>query len=228
MRTEERERARDSHDRDTGVERGGEFQSAGSPFTLRAGSIISGVLLTAINSELPGDVVGQVSRNVYDSRTQRTLLVPRGSRLIGSYDNQLAAGRGRILVAWTRLILPDGRAVRLPGLASKDRVGQTGVSDHVDNHWRRIFGHALLLSMIGAGVELGQPRQASVLTPPTSGQVAAGALAQELSNVSLELLHRGMEVAPTVTIRQGQPFNVFLNADLAFGRAYDEISAPAR
>lgn len=198
------------------------LEPAGSPYTLRAGTVIPGLLLTGINSDLPGDLVAQVSRDVYDSRTQRTLLIPKGARLIGTYDNQVVAGQGRLLVAWTRLILPDGRSLRLPGLALKDLEGQTGAKDRVDTHWQRVFGKALLLSAISAGVQLSQPQQTSVLAPPSAGQVAAGALGQELSNVALEILRRGMDVVPTITIRQGQPFNVFLNGDLVFDGPYEE------
>jgi type IV secretory pathway VirB10-like protein len=203
------------------------MEPPGSPYTLRAGTVIPGVLLTGISSDLPGDIVGQVSRNVYDSRTQRVLLIPKGARLIGTYDNQVVGGQNRLLVAWTRLILPDGQSMRLPGLALKDPQGQTGAKGGVDNHWRRVFGNALLLSAIGAGVQLSQPQQASVLAPPSAGQVAAGALGQELSNVALEIIRRGMDVQPTITIRQGQPFNVFLNGDLVFGGPYAE-STPER
>jgi type IV secretory pathway VirB10-like protein len=197
-------------------------EAAGSPYTLRAGTVIPGLLITGINSDLPGDLVAQVSRDIYDSRTQHTLLIPKGARLIGTYDNQVVAGQGRLLVAWTRLILPDGRSLRLPGLALKDLEGQTGAKDRVDTHWQRVFGKALLLSAISAGVQLSQPQQTSVLAPPSPGQVAAGALGQELSNVALEVLRRGMDVVPTITIRQGHPFNVFLNGDLVFDGPYEE------
>lgn len=193
---------------------------AGSPSTLRAGTVIPGLLITGITSELPGDIMGQVSRDVYDSRTQRLLLIPKGARLLGSYENQIAAGQGRLLVAWTRLILPDGRSVRLPGLALTDRAGQAGAKDRVDNHWWRVFGNAVLLSAIGAGAQLSQPAQTTVLSTPSAGQVAAGAVGQELSNVALEILRKGMNIAPTITIRAGQPFNVFLNSDLTFEEPY--------
>ena len=204
-----------------------DVQAAGSPTTLRAGTVIPGLLLTAINSDLPGDIVGQVSRDVYDSRTQRLVLIPKGARLIGTYDNQVAVGEDRLLVAWTRLIFPDGRSLRLPGLALKDE-GQTGAKDQVDTHWRRAFGSALLLSAISAGVQLSQPRQTSLLAPPSAGQVAASALGQELSSVALELLRRGMNTPPTITIRQGHPFNVFLNGDLVFDGPYADHPDSAR
>lgn len=197
-----------------------QLEPAAAGYALRAGTVIPGLLITSISSELPGEIVGQVSRDVYDSRTQRTLLIPKGSRLIGSYDNQVAAGQGRLLVAWTRLILPDGRSMRLPGLALADRQGNAGARGSVDNHWRRVFGNALLLSAIGAGVQLSQPTQASVLSTPSAGQVAAGAVGQELSSVALEILRRGMDVKPTISIPAGQPFNVLLSGDLLFDEPY--------
>lgn len=197
-----------------------QLEPAGSPYILRAGTVMPGVLLTGINSDLPGEIVGQVSRNVYDSRSQRLLLVPKGSKLIGTYDNQVAAGQGRLLIAWTRLILPDGRSMVLPGLPLKDRQGQTGAADKVDHHHDRVFGRAILLSAISAGAQLSQPRQTGILAVPSAGQVAAGALGQELSNVAIETIRRGMDVSPTITIRQGQPFLVFLNGDLVFEGPY--------
>ncbi len=205
-----------------GVSISARLEPAGSPYTLRAGTVIPGLLVTGINSDLPGDLVGQVTRDVYDSRTQRMCLIPKGARLIGTYDNQVAAGEERLLVAWTRLILPDGRSLRLPGLALKDLAGQTGAQGDVDTHWQRVFRKAVMLSAIGAGAQLSQPQQASVLATPSAGQVAAGALGQELSSVALEILRRGLDVPPTITVRAGQPFNVFLNGDLVFDGPYEE------
>jgi type IV secretion system protein VirB10 len=201
------------------------LEGPGSPYTLRAGTLIPGVLLTGINSDLPGDVLAQVSRDVYDSEQQQALLIPKGTRLLGTYDHPVAAGEVRLLVAWTRLILPDGRSLGLPGLELVDRQGQTGATGDVDTHWRRVFGNALLLSAIAAGMQLSQPRQASVLAPPPTGQVAAGALGQELSGVASELLRRGMDVPPTISIPQGQAFNVFLKGDLLFAGPYQPVAA---
>ena len=204
------------------------IEPAGSPYTLRAGTVIPALLLTGIISDLPGDLVAQVSRDVYDSRTQRLLLIPKGARLLGTYDNQVAAGEDRLLVAWTRLIFPDGRSLRLPGLALKDLQGQTGAKDQVNTHWRRVFGRALLLSAISAGVQLEPTAADEPLAPPSAGQVAASALGQELSNVALEILRRGMDAPPTITIRQGHPFTVFLNGDLVLDGPYTEEGHGAR
>ena len=197
-----------------------QLNPAGSPYTLRAGTLIPALLITGITSDLPGDIVGQVSRDVYDSRSQRILLIPRGSRLIGTYDNQIAAGQGRLLVAWTRLLLPDGRSMQLPGLPLADREGNSGAKGKGDNHWRRVFGNALLLSALSAGLQLSQPSQATVLATPSAGQVAAGAVGQELSTVAMEIIKRGMSAAPTITIPAGQAFNVMLNGDIAFDEPF--------
>ena len=199
------------------------LEAAGSPFILRAGTVIPAILLTAITSDLPGDCMGQVSRDIYDSQTQRTLLIPKGAKLMCRYDDQVVAGQGRLLVAWTRLMLPDGRSMTLPGLALKDAQGQTGAKGDVDNHTRRVFGRALLLSAIGAGAQLSQPRQVTILAPASTGQVMAGAVGQELSSVALEVLRRGMDQPPTITVPQGQTFNVFLNGDLVFDGPYERV-----
>lgn len=201
-----------------------QLNPAGSPYTLRAGTLIPAILMTGITSDLPGDIVGQVSRDVYDSRSQRILLIPKGSRLVGTYDNQIAAGQGRLLVAWTRLLLPDGRSMQLPGLPLTDTEGNSGATGKVDNHWRRVFGNALLLSALSAGLQLSQPSQASVLATPSAGQVAAGAVGQELSTVAVEIIKRGMSAAPTITIPAGQAFNVMLNGDIVFDEPF--VSRP--
>jgi type IV secretion system protein VirB10 len=199
------------------------LRPAGSPYTLRAGTVIPGILITGISSDLPGEIVGQVSRDVYDSRTERVLLIPKGSKLIGTYDSRVVASQSRLLVAWTRLLFPDGRSLMLPALAGADRAGQAGLKDKVDNHTRHVFGSALLLSLLSAGVQLSQPRAASLFAAPSAGQVAAGALGQQMSEVGLERLRRGLDVPPTITIRAGQPFNVVLRGDLVFDGPYEAV-----
>jgi type IV secretory pathway VirB10-like protein len=191
----------------------------GSMFVVRAGTVIPGLLLTGINSDLPGEILGQTSLDVFDSRTERIRLIPRGSRLIGSYDNR-SANTGRLIVAWTRLILPDGRSLALPHLAAADERGQVGLHDKVNHHYGRIYGAALLTSVISAGVQLSQPQQSALYAAPSSRQVAAGALGQNLGDVGLESAKRGLDTPPTITIRPGQPFNVFVADDIMFDGAY--------
>jgi type IV secretion system protein VirB10 len=205
-----------------------QIDSAGSPYTVWAGTVIPSLLITGVNSDLPGEVLGQTSRDVYDSRTQRILLVPKGSRLIGSYDNR-SVGTGRLIVSWTRLILPDGRSMVLPRLAGTDAQGRAGLHDEVDHHYGRVYGAALLTSALTAGVQLSQPQQSALYAAPSTRQVAAGALGQTMGDVALESARRGLDVPPTIVIRPGQPFNVFLAGDLAFAGPYrSDVAAEAR
>ncbi|MGH7448165.1 MAG: TrbI/VirB10 family protein [Longimicrobiales bacterium] len=192
-----------------------------SPYQLMAGTLIPASLITGINSDLPGNILAQITRNVYDSQ-QRFLLKPRGTKVIGRYDEQIALGQSRVLIAWTRLILPDGRSLSLPGLPTQDLRGAAGLRDKVDNHYGRLYGQATLLSIIGAGAQLSQPRQSSVLTQPSPGQVAAGALGQELSAVSMQTIRRNMDIRPTLQVRPGTPFYIFLERDIVLGGAYPD------
>lgn len=195
---------------------------APGPYAVQAGTLIPAVLLTGIDSDLPGEVLAQVSRDVYDSRTMRTLLLPKGSKLLGKYEDRVAVGQNRLLVAWSRVIFPDGRSVTLPGLETKDATGAGGLHDQVDRHARQVFGTATLLSLISAGVQLSQPRGS--VGPyglyPSAEQVAAGAVGRELADVATQMLRRDIDIRPTIRIRQGMPFNVYLNADLAFSGPY--------
>lgn len=197
-------------------------QAAPGPFAIQAGTVIPAVLVTEINSDLPGQVLAQVSRDVYDSRSLRALLIPRGAKLLGKYTDQVGVGQNRLLVAWSRVLLPDGRSITLPGLETKDRTGAGGLHDQVDRHGRQAFGTAALLSLIGAGVQLSQPNggYSALGSYPTPGQVAAGAVGQQLADVATQMLRRDLNVQPTIRIRQGMPFNVFIATDLVFSEPY--------
>jgi type IV secretion system protein VirB10 len=190
-----------------------------SEYQIMAGTVLPAMLVTEISSDLPGEILAQVSRNIYDSQ-QKFLLIPRGTRVIGRYDSQVALGQSRALIAWTRLIFPDGRSLSLPGLPTQDLRGAAGIRSRVNNHTGRLFGQAILLSIMGAGAQLSQPRTSSVLTPPSAGQVAAGALGQELSQVSMESIRRNMDVRPTLQVRAGTPFSIFLERDLVLEGPY--------
>jgi type IV secretory pathway VirB10-like protein len=194
-------------------------RSTASRFTLRAGTVIPGTLLTGITSDVPGAVIGQISRDVFDSRTQQLLLIPKGSRLIGTYDSR-SVRTGRLIVEWTRLLFPDGRSIALERSEATDETGQSGMHDQVNHHVGRLFGTALLLSAITAGVQLSQPQQATVYGVPSASQVAAGALGQQMGEIGIESARRGLDTPPTVTIRPGWPFDVLLTNDITFDGTY--------
>lgn len=193
---------------------------APSAFAVQAGTVIPAVLMTEINSDLPGECLAQTTRDVFDTRTQHVLLIPRGAKLLCRYDDQLGAGQSRLLVAWTRILLADGRSIQLPGLPATDQAGARGVADQVDRHMRRTFATAGALSLLSAGVQLSQPQNGNLLATPSAGQVAAGALGQQLNSVAIEMLRRDLNNQQTIRIRQGTQFNVFLNTDLVFPGPY--------
>lgn len=189
-----------------------------SPFELREGTLLEAFLMTGIHSDLPGEVVAQVSRNIYDSQTQQTLLIPKGTRLIGTYDNAIALDQSRLLVAWTRMIFPDGRSVNLPGLNSKDLQGANGLTGKVNRHYWRAFGNALMLAVVGGSLSYATSRTrgaGGAYSYPTPGEIAAGSVATELSRVATEILRGNVNRRPTIRIKEGTPFNIFLNGDLA-------------
>ncbi len=187
---------------------------------LSAGSVIPAALVTGMNSELPGTVVAQTTRNVYDSATQRDVLIPAGTRLVGTYDDQIAYGQNRALVAWTQMIFPDGSSVELPGLPGADLQGNAGFADRVDRHYGRIVGSALLLATIGAGVELAAPNGGGFSQNPSPQEVASRQIALEVSRVATEVVRRTMDVQPTVRISPGYRFYVLLARDLPFDGPY--------
>jgi type IV secretion system protein VirB10 len=194
-----------------------------SPYELHAGGVIPAVLLTGINADLPGTIVAQVRNDVFDSVTGRYLLIPRGTRLVGTYDNRIVQGQRRVLVAWTRLLYPDGSGVDLLGMPGTDEAGYAGFGANVDEHLNKVFTSALLLSIIGAGAQLSQPQQSSSLyTAPSVGQTIAGAFGQQIGNTSIQLTQRQLEIPPTLEVPPGYLFNVLVDRDIVLTAPYGE------
>lgn len=198
-----------------------------SPYELHAGSIIPAVLLTGINAALPGTIVAQVRNDVFDSVTGRYLLIPRGTRLVGTYDNRIVQGQRRVLVVWTRLLYPDGSSLDLLGMPGTDEAGYAGFGANVDEHLNKVFTSALLLSIIGAGAQLSQPQQSSSLyTAPSVGQTIAGAFGQQIGNTSIQLTQRELEIPPTLDVPPGYLFNVLVDRDMVLTAPYGGVGGP--
>lgn len=192
-------------------------------YELKAGFVLPSILLSGINSDLPGIIIAQVAQNVYDTATGRYLLIPQGSRLIGQYDSKVDYGQSRILVAWQRIILPDGKALDIGAMAGADVGGQAGLTDQVNNHYLRTFSSAVMMSAIMAGVALTQPEQSSdkPLSPVDS---LIKSLGQQLGSVALNLLSKNLNTSPTLEIRPGYRFNVMVTKDIVFNQPYTEFS----
>ncbi|MGH3710407.1 MAG: TrbI/VirB10 family protein, partial [Pseudonocardiaceae bacterium] len=171
------------------------------------------VFVGGVNSDLPGQVVARVSRNVFDTATGRYLLIPQGTTVLGSYDSQVTHGQSRVLIAWNRLIYPDGSSIDIGSMSSTDRSGMAGARDQINRHSLRTYGNAVFLSIFSAGAQLSQP-QASNGENVSAGQTVAAAMGQQIGQLGMESARRGLQVQPTLQIRPGFQGNLLVQQDL--------------
>lgn len=203
-----------------GTRNPGSLQMPVSPYQVMAGTVIPAALVTGVNSDLPGQVIASVTEAVYDTATGKHLLIPQGSRLMGRYDSQVAFGQRRVLLVWTRLILPDTSSVALDRLPGIDPAGYAGLEDGVDWHWDRILAGAALSTLLGVGAELAAPESR---TDGNRVVIAAREGAQDAVNqVGQELTKRNMSIQPTLTIRPGFAVRVMVSKDLVL-RPYQPL-----
>ena len=183
-----------------------------SPYIVQAGTIIPAALITGIRSDLPGQITAQVTATVYDTPTGRAKLIPQGARLIGVYDSQVAFGQSRVLLVWTRLIMPNGRSIVLERQQAVDAGGYSGLNDEVDNHWTELFKAALLSTLLGVGAELGSGADTGSNTDIL--QALRLSAANSLNQTGQQVVRRNLNIQPTLTIKPGFPVNVIVNRDL--------------
>ncbi|MDP9810499.1 type IV secretion system protein VirB10 [Rhizobium tibeticum] len=192
------------------------------------GTLIPGILETAINSDLPGQIRAITSQDVY-SFDGRRILIPTGTRLIGEYQSDMTRGQKRIFVIWTRLLRDDGVSVRLNSIGT-DSLGRSGLTGIVDNKWRERFGSAILLSIVGAG--------SSYLTGYGSGQYSSASngesdsglaadlarqtIAQTFSDMANQALGENLKIPPTISVHQGERIFVYVRQDLDFSAMYPD------
>lgn len=185
-----------------------EIQELSSPYTVMAGTLIPATLVTGINSDLPGQVIGQVTENVHDTVSGRYLLIPQGAKLIGTYDARQSYGDKRAFVTWSRLIFPNGNSVILSNMASVDAGGYAGLRDDVDNHTGSILKAGILSSVLGVGTELATDDEDRIVRAlQDSGQSTVNIAGQRM-------VDRSLNVQPTITIRPGWRFSVMVSEDL--------------
>ncbi len=185
-------------------------EAPASRYILQAGSVIPAALITGIRSDLPGEVTAQVTEDVYDSPTGRTLLIPQGARLVGQYDAHVSFGQSRVLLVWTRLIMPNGRSIVLERQPAADAAGYAGLEDEVDNHWGMLFKAAILSTILSVGSEAG-------VSGNNGGSLAAAiqqGMSQSFNQVGEQVVGRSLAIQPTLTIRPGFPVRVMVTRDL--------------
>lgn len=179
-----------------------------SPFVLQAGAVIPAALITGIRSDLPGQIIAQVTENIYDGPTGRSLLVPQGTRIIGQYDNNVQFGQRRALLIWNRLIFPNGRSIVLERQPGADSQGYAGLEDGVDYHWWDLAKAAGLSTLLAVGTELAVSDEDRLVAAIRDG-------AQDtINDAGQQIIRRQLQVAPTLTIRPGFPVRVIVTRDL--------------
>jgi type IV secretion system protein VirB10 len=177
--------------------------------TIVQGTILEGVLETAINTDLPGAIRAVLTEDVvsYDGSTT---LLPRGTRLIGTYSSNVKIAQRRALIAWNRAVTPAGTSVALGGIGA-DALGRSGQTGHVDTHFWERFGSAALISIFGMAPQF-------AVDDETDKDVAdaVDAMGGDLESASRSALDAYLRIAPTINIDQGDRLTIFVNRDLVF------------
>jgi type IV secretory pathway VirB10-like protein len=191
-----------------------------SRFEVKAGTRIPVTLEQDVRSEFPGDLTGIVRTKVMDTATGKYLLIPSGSRLVGTSMGGVQYGQEGMAVIWTRVIFPDASSVMLGDMPAQDASGQAGLRDRVDNHYARLITMGFFISAFNAGAALSQSRRGSVLGYPSASETASTAVTQQLTQLGLEVTRKNLNIAPTIHLRTGLMVNVFVNKDILFEAPY--------
>lgn len=196
-------------------------QPQASPLELKAGSIIPMTFISGINSDLEGNVIAQVNSNVFDTVNGDYLLVPQGTRVFGSYNASNIIGADRVAVIWNRLIFPNGESLSIESVSGSDVEGYAGAKDKVNNHYRRIFGSAILLSGVTASVAIAADDNDND-DGDSAGSTATDEVALNLGRVMTEKLSQDINIEPTIEIRPGMKGIIMVNKDMTFEKPYEQ------
>jgi type IV secretory pathway VirB10-like protein len=184
-----------------------------SPWEVKAGTVIPAALLTAINSDLPGEIIAQVTEPVYDHVTGRTVLIPQGSRLIGQYDSQIAYGQERALIAWNRIVMPNGRSINIGSMEGADLTGASGMRDQVDGHFWQLARGVILSTVFSVGAASAQDASSRSSGALVLNSAGAG-IANSAEQVGSQITSRDLNRQPTIRVRAGWPLRVLVNKDM--------------
>lgn len=193
---------------DTAIYNPHRLQEPLSPYQVMAGTIIPASLMTGLNSDLPGQVIAQVTEHVYDTPTGQHLLIPQGSKLLGRYDSVVAYGQSRALVVWNRIIMPDGTSITIDNLPAVDLSGYAGLEDQVDYHSWQLFKAAILSSVLSVSSEIGRDRDDDLLNAVRDGGQ------QTINQAGQQIVNKQLQVQPTLKIRPGWRLRVIVNKDI--------------
>ncbi len=184
-----------------------------SPYLITAGDVIPVVMQGGADSDIPGQMVGRVVADVYDSATGRHRLIPRDSKVIGIYDSVVSAGQSRLPAVINRIIFPDSSSISIGAMPAADQAGFAGLRDQLERHVWEKFGNALVVAIAGAGVQVSQPQGRS-RDGYDSQQLIAGSLGQQFGQLGQEYARSGLAIPNTIRIRPGYRFTIQVTKDM--------------
>ncbi|HEX2453134.1 MAG TPA: TrbI/VirB10 family protein [Vicinamibacterales bacterium] len=193
----------------------------GKAYRVFEGSVIETVLTNRLDGTFSGPVNCMVTTPVH-SHDGRKVLIPRGSRVLGEVRKVDAWGQQRLAVVFHRLIMPDGYSLDLDRFQGLNQVGETGLVDQINRHYLQIFGVSLAIGAI-AGLSQANTRYGP---ETTAADVYRQGVADSLSQSSLRILDRYLNVLPTFTIREGHRLKVAITQDLSLP-AYNQHRLPS-
>jgi type IV secretion system protein VirB10 len=191
----------------------GRLEAPRSPYEVKAGTIIAAALVTALNSDLPGEIVAQVTQPVYDHLTGRFLLIPQGARLIGRYDSQVAYGQNRAMIVWNRIVFPNGYSINIGSMGGADETGASGLTDQVNHHWGAVAVGVAVSSILAIGTAAATDAaggDSGVTIINTGGATAAA----DASRVGDRIVDKALDRQPTIQVRAGFPLRVLVSKDI--------------
>jgi type IV secretion system protein VirB10 len=195
---------------------------------LQAGSYMPITMVTGINSDVPGSIVAQVNENVYDSLYGNNILIPRGSRLLGTYDSTISFGQNRVMVAWERLIRTDGISISLRGMKGADLQGQSGLHDQVDYHIAQILAvvGASTLFNVGTNVAISAMSTSTFLSSLAAAMTAQGTTSNNVTaaanQVAVDYATKIINQSPTIVIREGTRAYCVIDHDMILPAYVDQ------
>jgi len=182
--------------------------------TLWMGTIIPGILETAINTDLPGNIIARVSQNVFDSQTGQNLLIPQGTLLLARYNSSVSYAQHRVQIVWDAMIRPDGLQINLESAPGVDKAGMSGQAAKYSENWFEYLKAAGIITMFSVA----NARMTEEAAKHTQSEAAAANIAQANSDfvnqIGGNLVNRAMNIQPTLTVENGTPVNIMLNKTL--------------
>ncbi|MDR2878621.1 MAG: TrbI/VirB10 family protein [Fusobacteriales bacterium] len=194
-----------------------------SKYEIKTGELIPAVLVTGIDSDLAGNITAIVSQDVFDSIKGKYLLIPKGSKLYGTYDSGITYGQNRLMLIWQRIILPNGYSINLETMQGIDITGQAGIKGKVNNHTLKLLRSIILSSVfnfISSGVsvsadkKLGGNGKTDISVGATVGGKVADDTSSKLQSAGDMIIERDLNQQPTIKIKAGTKFSVMVNNDM--------------